>query len=234
MLERVLEPEVMDHPDDARDYDAMDHAEVNRRFVDDLLATGPLAGDWLDLGTGTALIPLELCRRVTAVRVWGIDLAESMLTLGRAHVAADGLAERIHLERVDAKRLPYPTARFAGVMSNSIVHHLGAPAGALAEAVRVCTSGGRLFFRDLLRPASEAELARLVEAHAAGANRHQRQLFADSLRAALTLDEMRGLVSDLGYAPAGVLATSDRHWTWSATRKPPERGAVTHSETRAP
>ncbi len=38
MLDRVLEPEVMDTVEEAVDYDAMDHAEVNRRFVDDLLA----------------------------------------------------------------------------------------------------------------------------------------------------------------------------------------------------
>lgn len=218
MLARVLEPEVMDHPDDARDYDSMDHGEVNRRFVDDLLAAAPVAGDWLDLGTGTALIPLELCRRVAAVRVWGVDLAESMLDLGRAHVAAARLDQRIVLERADAKRLTYPAERFAGVMSNSIIHHLSEPAGALVEAVRVCRKEGRLFFRDLLRPASEEELSRLGATYAAGANLHQRQLFADSLRAALTLDEVRELVSDLGFAPADVRATSDRHWTWSATR----------------
>ena len=37
MLERVLEPEVMDTPEEARDYNVMDHADVNRRFVDDLV-----------------------------------------------------------------------------------------------------------------------------------------------------------------------------------------------------
>ncbi len=38
MLSRVLEPEVMDTPEQASAYDAMDHSEVNRRFVDDVLA----------------------------------------------------------------------------------------------------------------------------------------------------------------------------------------------------
>ena len=33
MLPRVLEPEVMDTAEEARDYDTMDHSEVNRRFV---------------------------------------------------------------------------------------------------------------------------------------------------------------------------------------------------------
>ena len=41
MLSRVLEPEVMDSSEEALDYDRMDHAEVNRRFVDDLMAAAP-------------------------------------------------------------------------------------------------------------------------------------------------------------------------------------------------
>ena len=37
-LRRVLEPEVMDSPEEAGDYDSMDHGDVNRLFVSDLLA----------------------------------------------------------------------------------------------------------------------------------------------------------------------------------------------------
>ena len=37
MLQGVLEPEVMDTAEEARDYDSMDHSEVNRRFVADFL-----------------------------------------------------------------------------------------------------------------------------------------------------------------------------------------------------
>ena len=58
MLNRVLEPEVMDDRDEAIAYDAMDHELVNRLFVDDLLGAGPIGIDCLDLGTGTALIPI--------------------------------------------------------------------------------------------------------------------------------------------------------------------------------
>ena len=36
MLKRVLEPEVMDSDEDAREYDSMDHAAVNAVFVADL------------------------------------------------------------------------------------------------------------------------------------------------------------------------------------------------------
>ena len=37
MLTRILEPEVMDSAEEARDYDAMDHGTVNRVFVADFL-----------------------------------------------------------------------------------------------------------------------------------------------------------------------------------------------------
>src|SRR5579871_5475245 len=69
MLPRVLEPEVMDSLEEARDYDAMDHAQVNRVFVADLLSFWQASGTILDVGTGTAQIPLELCARHSTVQV---------------------------------------------------------------------------------------------------------------------------------------------------------------------
>ena len=103
-------------------------------------------------------------------------------------------------------------------MSNSIVHHIPDPAEVLDEAWRVAASGGLLFFRDLLRPEDDAAVRRLVDTYAAGANRHQRQMFDDSLRAALSLQEMRQLVARFGLGPETVVATSDRHWTFTARK----------------
>ena len=75
MLERVLEPEVMDTPEEAVDYDSMDHGTVNRVFVDDFLAAEPAARSAtlrvIDIGTGTAQIPIELCRRDVVCQVEG-------------------------------------------------------------------------------------------------------------------------------------------------------------------
>jgi ubiquinone/menaquinone biosynthesis C-methylase UbiE len=214
MLPRILEPEVMDSIEEARDYDAMDHTAVNRVFVADFLAVWNGQGSLLDVGTGTAQIPLELCRQHAGVSVTAIDLAEHMLLVGEANIRRAGLAGRIRLERQDAKRLPYADGSFDAVISNSIVHHIPEPAAVLAEMVRVVAPGGVLFVRDLLRPQDETILQHLVDVHAAGANAHQRQMFGDSLHAALTLTDMRDLVSALGFNPATVQQTTDRHWTW--------------------
>lgn len=217
-LPRVLEPEVMESVEEALSYDAMDHEEVNRAFVADLVAEHHVAGEVLDLGTGTARIPIEFCRQVEGVRIVAVDLAESMLDLARKNIEIAGYRDRIVLQRVDAKRLPYEAGRFNAVISNSIVHHLPRPLSALAEAVRVAAPGGALFFRDLCRPDSDARLAELVRMYAGGESYHAQQMFEASLHAALDLEEIRELVGQLGFDPATVTATSDRHWTWSARK----------------
>ena len=58
----------------------------------------------------------------------------------------------------------------------------------------------------------------LVQQYAGTENAHQQQLFRESLHAALTLDEIRALVVDLGFASETVQLTSDRHWTWVARK----------------
>lgn len=221
-IDRILEPEVMDTVVEAESYNAMDHGEVNRRFVDDFLAahSGIPAADLspvLDLGTGTALIPIELCQHQSQIAVVATDLADSMLELAQENLDGAGLADRIRLVKGDAKRLPFEDAHFPTVISNSIVHHIPEPASVLTEAVRLaeCT----LYFRDLMRPSSELELQHLVGTYTGGESPHAQQLFGDSLRAALTLQEIRNLVQAMGFPAESVEATSDRHWTWHGRKR---------------
>jgi ubiquinone/menaquinone biosynthesis C-methylase UbiE len=216
MLDRVLEPEVMDSAAEAHDYDTMDHSQVNQLFVNDLLQLRADFQTLLDVGTGTAQIPLALCAKHRTVRVVAIDMAQHMLRVGQRNVECAGLTERVRLQLCDAKRLPFADQAFDAVMSNSIVHHIPEPFAVLAEMVRVVKPGGVLFVRDLLRPSDEAALQGFVQTYAGDANAHQRQMFADSLHAALTLDEVRAMVTRLGFDVATVRQTSDRHWTWAA------------------
>ncbi|MCA9183588.1 MAG: class I SAM-dependent methyltransferase [Planctomycetales bacterium] len=234
MLPRTLEPEFMNDPAEAREYDQMEHAAVNAAFVEDLLASDmlargpvdPLADDSvvLDVGTGTALIPIELCRRFRLCRVVAIDAASSMLEVAKLNIAINQCEHRIQLHHGDAKQLEFSDDLFDGVMSNSWLHHLPEPALGLAQMWRVCKPGGWLFCRDLLRPDDESEVERLVGTHAAHETPSNQQLFRQSLHAALTLDEVRQMARPLGILPAAVQVTSDRHWTL-CTLTPPRHAA---------
>ena len=217
-LQRVLEPEVMDTESEARDYDSMDHSAVNQCFVSDLLNLCGSPTNVLDLGTGTAQVPIALCQQHTNCRVLATDLATHMLDLARYNVELANLTDRIQLGHVDAKQLPYEDASFPLVMSNNIVHHIPDPAMIVGEAIRVTQPGGFLFFRDLLRPANNDTLTNLVETYAGGEGEHAQQMFEDSLRAALSLDEICELISTFGFPTSTVQPTSDRHWTWATTR----------------
>jgi SAM-dependent methyltransferase len=229
MLPRVLEPEVMDSLEDAVEYDAMDHTVVIAAFVADLLAA---LNDWslqrpvtssttlrtLDLGAGTAQIPIELARRTPAIHITAVDAAKNMLALAEKNVSAAGLSDRITLLLADAKQLPFDSGAFDVVISNSILHHIPGPEVVICEAVRVTAPGGFLFHRDLARPNDENAVLELVASYAADATSYQRSLFAESLHAALTVDEVSNLVAHFSFDRESVHMSSDRHWTWTAAK----------------
>lgn len=225
MLSRVLEPEVMDTVSEAEDYNAMDHAEVNRVFVDDFLKAlavvpAPDERPWrvFDAGTGTALIPIELLRRGLPAEITAADLADEMLRVARRNLDAAGLESRVRLIRQDCKRLSEADGSYDAVMSNSILHHIPEPVTVLRECWRIVRPNGLLFVRDLFRPPDLDTLDHLVKAYAGTENEHARQMFRDSLHAALTVDEAGELAEAVGIPRTAVKATSDRHWTLCAIK----------------
>ncbi len=226
MLDRVLEPEVMNTSEEATDYDKMDHRQVNRSFVDDFLTAvggGSAHSDGqlrrvFDAGTGTAQIPIELVQRFARTVVVASDLADQMLAVARRNVAAAGLESRIELLTRDCKKLPEADDSFDAVISNSIIHHIPEPKRVLEELWRILKPGGTLFVRDLVRPDDAQTLEQLVTRYTTDASDHQQQMFRDSLYAALTIDEVRKIAIQLGLSPESIKATSDRHWTLSVRK----------------
>jgi ubiquinone/menaquinone biosynthesis C-methylase UbiE len=212
MLDRVLEPEVMDNPAEAQAYDAMDHNQPNLAFVDRLLELGiDRCKTALDLGTGPGDIPILLCGPTPDLSITAVDLAHSMLDLAKHKVKLAGLTRRITLAQMDVKQLDLPDDSFDAVFSNTILHHIPEPAAMLAEAARVLKPGGLLLIRDLYRPETLDQLNALVDLHAAECDAEQRRLFGESLHAALTPDELRNLAQQNGLDDAQVVIDTDRH-----------------------
>jgi ubiquinone/menaquinone biosynthesis C-methylase UbiE len=212
-MDRILEPEVMDTWLEATAYDAMDFELVNTGFVVDAIALDPHAVKVLDIGTGTVRIPILMCQQRPQYLITGIDLAQSMLIIGQRNVAEAQLTQRIKLERVDSKRMPYPDLEFDMLVSNSLVHHLPDPLSFFGEIKRLVKPGGAMLIRDLIRPASDKIVDELVAKIGADYDLHQQQLFHDSLKAGLTLVEVQELIDRVGLTQVKLSQSSDLHWT---------------------
>ena len=213
-MERILEPEVMDSLTEAIEYDAMDFTEVNTDFALKAIALGPPEqGIVLDAGTGPGRIPVIISQMRSQWQIIAIDAAQSMLEVATQHVQQANLQSSISLELVDAKSLPYEDGHFDMIISNSLVHHLPDPLPFFKELKRVVKSNGGIFIRDLFRPANAEIMNALVDSIGEEYDEYQKKLFRDSLNAALTLDEVNDLISQVGLQQVKVYQTSDRHWT---------------------
>ncbi|UKO95806.1 class I SAM-dependent methyltransferase [Nostoc sp. UHCC 0870] len=213
-MHRQLEPEVMDSWEEAIEYDAMDFTEVNTAFVEEVLTLGLLEeGLVLDAGTGTGRIPVLMCQMRPQWQIIAIDMAKNMLQIAAHHVQEAGLQEKISLELVDAKNLPYEDGSFDLVISNSLVHHLPNPLPFFKELKRVLKPHGGIFLRDLIRPQDVVTTNALVESIGKEYDDHQKKLFRDSLLAALTIDEVNELIVAADLVGLQVYQSSDRHWT---------------------
>lgn len=212
-MQRVLESEVMESLSEAIEYDSMDFTEVNSAFARSAAALGPVFGNVLDAGTGTARIPIAMSAIRPQWKLTCIDLSANMLKVAAQNVERADARSQISLELIDAKEMPYPENYFDMVISNSIIHHLPDPVTFLQEVRRVLKPQGAIFLRDLFRPETLEIRDNLVKLYAGDCNAHQQQLFSDSLQAAFTLDEIETIVQNAGLDGLRIYESSDRHWT---------------------
>ncbi len=214
-MDRILEPEVMDTWLEATAYDAMNFDTLNTAFANDAIALDPDAVKILDIGTGTARIPILMCQQRPQYLITGIDLAQSMLIIGQRNVEEANLTQRIRLERVDANRMPYPDLEYDAIVSNSLVHHLSDSFSFFGEVKRLVKPDGAILIRDLIRPESDRIVDELVAKFGGDYDTQQQQLFRDSLKAALTLAEVRELCDRVGFKQVDISQTSELHWSLS-------------------
>ena len=218
-LPRVLEPEVMSGAEEAGEYDEMDFSATDQLFAEravQLARAAVFPIHWIaDLGSGNAKIPLAMCPLLPrATRVCAIEMSREMLAVaGRNRARADASPSQVHLVNGDAKRLPFADRSVGMVTSNSLVHHIPDPSAIFQEIARIARPGAPILIRDLVRPGNQQILEQLLQTHAAQWRPLQRKLFADSLHAALTLEEMRQFLDHCGLADVGVTQITDRHWS---------------------
>lgn len=213
MLPRTPEPDLMDDAAQALAYAEADFSEPHQAFVSHFQQRFPdfRGARVLDLGCGPADVTLRFARALPEAEFLGVDGAPAMLELGRRAAATAGLAGRVTLEHHYLPDPTLPRQAFAGVVSNSLLHHLNDPAVLWQTVRHAAQPGAKVAVMDLLRPTSLEEAQQLTERYADGAPDVLRHDFYHSLLAAYRPEEVREQLAAAGLGHFRVEAVSDRH-----------------------
>ncbi|HSE57280.1 MAG TPA: class I SAM-dependent methyltransferase [Nitrospiraceae bacterium] len=212
-MERQLEPELMDDPEQAAAYARANFESENQGFVDRFGEYFPdfEEGQVFDLGCGPGDIPVRFVRAYPLCRVTGVDASRPMLDLAQQAVAAAGLSGRIelHCERIQSFR---PAEPADAIISNSLLHHLPHPLQFWHAVRRLVKPGGAVLVMDLLRPESPEAAQAIVETYAANEAPILKRDFYHSLLAAFTEDEVAAQLTQMNLSRLLIDMVDDRHW----------------------
>lgn len=209
-IARKPEPEVMSDRDEVRVYTRTDFSGVNQSFARRLIEMAGKAGRAIDLGTGPASIPLELCSIEPKWKVLAVDASAGMLGEGRRLTRRAGLDGHIRFLKHNVLELT-GMRPFDLVFSNSLLHHLERPLCFWRKVADLVVPDGHIVIQDLRRPANRATADRLIRKHARDADRLLQKLFHQSLLAAFTPEEVREQLALSGLSSLKVEVVSDRH-----------------------
>lgn len=112
----------------------------------------------LDVGTGSGILLVGCAKQLTTGRGIGIDIWQtnsggSSPERFRNNVRAEGVADRVDLQNVDARKMPFDDATFDVIVSSMAMHHVGANPNDLDQAtqemIRTLKPGGYVALFDV-------------------------------------------------------------------------------------
>ena len=211
-MQRTLEPEIMDNPENVLAYAKADFSSVNQKFVDDLIKKYPDIKIILDLGCGPADIPIRLAQALPKVHITAIDASKKMIESAKVAVKKAKLNKHITLIQAYLPGIPFKSKTFDAIISNSILHHLPNPNVLWEEIKKLGKSGSAVFVMDLLRPDSPAKAKEIVKQYSGNEHPVLKEDFYNSLLAAFTLDEIKEQLKKANLTNLNAETISDRHW----------------------
>lgn len=212
-MDRVLEPELMDDPRQAKAYAEANFSAENQRFVELFREYFPdfSQGHVFDLGCGPGDIPVRLAGLFPACRITGIDASRPMVDLAEQAIRQAGLSGRVSVRCERFQDLAGVNQADAAI-SNSLLHHLPNPLQFWHKLRLFVKPGSPVLVMDLLRPESPEAAQALVDQYAHGAPDILRRDFYNSLLAAFTEDEIGSQLAQMNLTRLLIDVPDDRHW----------------------
>ncbi|MEA1964832.1 MAG: methyltransferase domain-containing protein [Candidatus Aerophobetes bacterium] len=127
------------------------------------------SGTILDLGSGTGYLSIEIAKRATSLKVYGVDLSKGMVKIARHH--AKGV-ENAQFEFGNVADLPFEDDSIDFIVSTGSLHHWRKSVKVFDECYRVLKSGKEAWIYDGCAEGAEQYgfphgliLRKILEAH---------------------------------------------------------------------
>lgn len=213
MMARVLEPELMDDPLQAKAYAEADFSLENQRFVELFREYFQefSHGHVFDIGCGPGDIPVRLARALPDSCITGIDASRPMVELAEQAIRQADLIDRVSVRCERFQDLAGANQADAAI-SNSVLHHLPNPLQFWHKLRLFVKPGSPVLVMDLLRPESPEAAQAIVDQYANGAPDILRRDFYNSLLASFTEDEISAQLAQMNLTRLLIDVPDDRHW----------------------
>lgn len=211
-MERILEPELMDDPEQAEAYAVADFAESHQLRVTWFRERfGPVRCETvLDLACGSGDMTLRFARALPESQTLAVDGSQAMLDFAARLLEAEPeLLPRVQLlcSFLPSDALPQET--YDLVMCHSALHHFHDPQVLWSTIHAHARPGSIIFVSDLRRVSSVEQAQQIVQERAANEHPALQRDFAASLCAAFTADEVNAQLADAGLSQLTVQEIGD-------------------------
>ena len=213
-MDRVVEPELMNDPEQVLAYSHADFAEAHQSVIDNFSQIFPNIqplNAMLDLGCGSGDVTVRFAQRYTKCHIDAVDGSQEMLKQAEVLIANCSLTHRITLHLQQLPKCKFENKTFDAIISNSLLHHIHQPQNLWSTIKQFATTDTAIYVCDLFRPATTQVAQQLVDQYANNEPEILRRDFYNSLLAAFTPDEVRTQIVNTELDGLQIDKVSDRH-----------------------
>lgn len=157
----------------------------------------------LDIGTGLGSLAIEFAKRLSGSKIFGLDISEEMISAARKK-AGELKLDNIEFILGDVAKIDLKGLRFDLITSFGVLHHLSDLKSLFLQVKNWLKDNAAGYIYDLRKDAPEEAVNEI----AAKMSEVQKRAFLESVKEALSLEELEKIISPIGFSQHSIESPS--------------------------